>query len=159
MKILILLAATISVVLAELIVATTWMFLPVFVADGEFHIYKSQILSYSSWVALVTGTIVLFIGMPIFLVLKKLGKATFKILGFVGFLIPVLILGTIMLFTSTSGSYSAGQNYHGTYRKMVIDGEQTFWGWLSTAEQFVTFGIYGVLGAILFSKIVSLLSN
>ena len=42
---------------------------------------------------------------------------------------------------------------------MVIDNKLTFWGWVSTVEQFITYSIYGLIGATVFGKIVATLKK
>ncbi len=155
----ILLIATLSTVLVVAIIATSWVFIPSFVFNPEASYLINQALFFSFWTALVTGVIILIIGIPVYLALDIKGKASQTNLALIGFVIPVIILLVITLLTSIggNGTFSSGQNYYGTYREMVIENERTFWGWVSLTEQFFTYGIYGLIGATVFGKIVSAL--
>ena len=99
----------------------------------------------------------LVVGLPTYFVLNYKGKLSQSNLALAGAIIPLVIFFVIMLVTSTggSGNYSSGQNYYGTYREMVADSERTLWGWISVIEQFITYSIYGIIGAITFGKAVS----
>lgn len=101
------------------------------------------------------------IGAPVYLALDYKGKASQINLALVGFIIPVIILLLITFLTATDGSgmYSSGQNYHGTYRSMIVENQRTFWGWINLIEQYLTYGVYGLIGATLFGKIIAVLKT
>ncbi|WP_158678928.1 hypothetical protein [Pseudoalteromonas sp. T1lg75] len=102
---------------------------------------------------LIATTVIIIIGLPVYLILQRLNSnTTFKV-SLVGFLIPVIILCIIYLTNSDYSGYSAGENYYGTYRKTFIDGKRTFWGWVKVFESLVTYGVHGIVGAIVFHKI------
>lgn len=46
--------------------------------------------------------------------------------------------------------YSEGANWHGHVVTFIDHGTTTFFGWLVYVERIVTFGLPGVLGAIVF---------
>lgn len=151
-------AATFLSIFTVTLVAVLWSFLPaLFFSAWEDYIY-SQIRSFTLIVLAVAAIIVSIIGIPTYLLLDNYGKATQRNLALTGFLIPVVILLALMIIFSPSGdgSYSSGQNYYGTYRDMVVENERTFWGWVSTVEQYITYGIYGLVGAVTFGKVASL---
>ena len=155
------LAATFFVVLIVTLISTSWTFIPSLVGNSELSHLVNQALFYLFWAALITGIVVMAIGIPVYLVLDRKGKASQKNLALVGFIIPITIFFVITFLTATdgNGTFSSGQNYYGTYRAMVVENERTFWGWVSLTEQFFTFGIYGLIGATTFGKVVSLLSK
>ncbi len=157
-KITIFIVAILSVTFAVTVISTSWLFIPALVENPDASYLISQALSFSALSAIVTGVIVVVIGIPVYLSLERKGKASQTNLALAGFIIPVTILIVISLLTATggNGSYSSGQNYHGTYRSMVVDNERTFWGWVSMIEQYLTFGIYGLFGATLFGNIISI---
>ena len=104
--------------------------------------------------ALLAATfIILVVGLPIYFILKHYSLNTTLNVALVGFLIPVIILSIITFSSALYESYSAGENYYGTYRSTVIDGNRTFWGWVKVFEAMLTYGIHGFLGAIIFHKI------
>lgn len=156
-----LLIATLSTILIVTIISTCWGFLPALIMNPEAGYIINQAFFFSYWAASVAGIIVLVIGIPVYLVLDKKGKASQINLAIAGFIIPIIILLAINYLTASdgSGTYSSGQNYYGTYRDMVIDNKRTFWGWVSITEQFITYGIYGLIGATVFGKIVFILKK
>ena len=100
----------------------------------------------------MTSIIVVFIGIPVYLLLRRFNKATTLNLAIVGVVIPGVVYTIIDFITGTSGSF--GHTYHGTYRQMIVDGERTFWGWLSIFEQGIIFCIYGAVAAATFGLVV-----
>ena len=156
-----LIIATLFTVLIVTIISTCWSFLPALIMNPESGYILKQTLFFSYWAALVAVIIVLVIGIPVYLVLDKKGKASQTNLAIAGFIIPVIILLAINYLTTSNGSgtYSSGQNYYGTYHDMVIDNKRTLWGWVSMTEQFITYGIYGLIGATVFGKIVLMSKN
>ena len=158
---LILLAATFFAVLIVTLISTSWVFIPALADSSEASHLVNQALFFVFWAALITGFVVVAIGIPVYLVLDRKGKASQKNLSLVGFIIPIIIFFIITFITTTdgNGTFSSGQNYYGTYRAMVVENERTFWGWVSLIEQFFTFGIYGLIGATTFGKVVSILSK
>ena len=113
----------------------------------------NDIMLYLLWVLLVATFIILVIGLPIYFFLKYYSLNTALNVALVGFLIPVIILSIITFSTASYEGFSAGENYYGTYRSIVIDGKRTFWGWVKVFEAMLTYGIHGFLGAIIFHKI------
>lgn len=102
---------------------------------------------------LVAALIILVIGLPIYFSLKYYNLNRTLNVALVGFLIPVVILSIINFSSANYEGYSAGENYYGTYRSIFIDGKRTIWGWVKFFEGMLTYGIHGLLGAIVFQKI------
>lgn len=153
-------AATVIVVIEITLISTIWAFAPTVMQNPAGYLIN-QALFYAFFAALVTGIIMLVVGLPTYLVLDYKGKSSQSNLALVGVIIPLVIFFVIMLVTSSggNGTYSSGQNYYGTYREMVVANERTLWGWISIIEQFITFSIYGLIGAITFGKAVSLIKS
>ena len=151
-------AATLIVVIEITLISTVWMFAPSMMHNPAGYLIN-QALFYAFFAALVTGIIMLVVGLPTYFVLDYKGKSSQSNLALVGAIIPVVIFFFIMLVTSSvgNGTYSSGQNYYGTYREMVVDNERTLWGWISVIEQFITYSIYGLIGAITFGKAISVI--
>lgn len=157
----ILIIASLSSVIGVSIISTCWILFPYFIIHAASGNLVNQALFFMFWSASVSCIIVLVIGIPVYLVLEKKGKASQKNLALVGFIIPVIILLAINFPTFHDGNstFSSGQNYYGTYRKMIVDNKRTFWGWVSLTEQLFTFGIYGLIGATIFGKIALILKK
>ncbi|MBU1309813.1 MAG: hypothetical protein KKE30_09815 [Gammaproteobacteria bacterium] len=153
-------AATLIVVIEITLISTVWVFAPSVMHDPAGYLIN-QALFYAFFVALVTGIIVLVVGLPTYFVLDYKSKSSQVNLALVGAIIPVVILFLIMWVTSSggNGSYSSGQNYYGTYREMVVNNERTLWGWISVIEQFITYSIYGLIGATTFGKAISVMRS
>jgi|GEM_PF-4995260 len=151
-------AATLIVVIEITLISTVWMFAPSVMHNPAGYLIN-QALFYAFFAALVTGIIMLLFGLPVYFALDYKGKSSQSNLALAGAIIPIVIFFVIMLVTSSgeNGTYSSGQNYYGTYRKMVVDNERTVWGWVSVIEQFFTYSIYGVIGAVTFGKAVSVI--
>ena len=160
-KVLTFLAATLFVVLSVSLISTGWVFIPALIANSDGSYLINQALFFLIWAALVTGIIVLVIGIPVYLALDIKGKASQVNLALAGFMIPVIIMVAIIFLTATDGNstFSTGSNYHGTYRDMIVKNERTLWGWISLVEQFLTYGFFGLIGATIFGKTVSILNK
>lgn len=154
MKFINLVTASITVVIVELLLALVFILLPLLVFGVDISEIGSFILFYLFWVMLVSGSIVLTIGIPIYLVLESKNLASSWNLAAIGFLIPVVIYLVISAIYSVSSGFSSGQNYYGIYREMIVHGERTFWGWISFVEDTIKFGVHGLIGAIVFGKIM-----
>ena len=145
--------ALISVVLIEILLALALIIIPgLFLGITTAKIFE-LIPFYSLSVAVVTIVIVVFIGLPIFELLRRLGLATNRNLMIIGFFIPVIILVFLDIFFSVSEGFSSGQSYYGTYREMIVNGARTSWGWLEFIEELVKFGIHGLAGALVFKVV------
>ncbi len=142
------------------LISTVWAFAPSVIHDSAGYLIN-QALFYAFFAALVTGIIMLVVGLPTYFVLDYKGKSSQSNLALVGAIVPVVILVVIMWVTSSggNGTYSSGQNYYGTYREMIVNNERTLWGWISVIEQFMTYSIYGLIGAITFGKVISVMKT
>ena len=153
-------AATLIVVMEITLISTIWTFAPSVIHNPAGYLIN-QALFYAFFAALVTGIIMFVVGLPAYYILDYKGKSSQSNLALIGAIIPLVIFFVIMLITSSSGNgtYSSGQNYYGTYREMVVDNERTLWGWISVIEQYITYSIYGLIGAITFGKAVSAIKS
>ena len=141
-----------AVILAEILLAFTLSLFPVLLVGASVNKIINFLPFYLSWVAGVAAIIVVFIGAPIFFFLVKRKIASTRNIAVIGFFVPIIILVLFSLIFSLGDGFSSGANYYGTYRDMVIDGERTFWGWLSFGEGLLKFGVHGFVGAVVFKK-------
>ena len=99
----------------------------------------------------VAAAFVFVVGIPLFLVLKRMGRLGWRSIlpaGFLAAAIPFAGIGFPLLRDSSGFSY--GANWHGTYVQFVENGVYTMYGWLSYLEEVVRFGIHGLAGAAAF---------
>lgn len=111
------------------------------------------IYMYLVMAIIVSTAIVIVIGLPTYTVMKIYKLNTTINVALAGIAIPVIIMLFIILLTSPSPGFSSGENYYGTYREIIVHGNRTFWGWVKLVESIVTFGIHGLIGAILFHTV------
>jgi hypothetical protein len=113
----------------------------------------SGIVIYLESILLVAAVVILLIGLPVYFTLKHFKLNTTVNIAAIGFAIPVVILCLLSFGITDYEGYSAGENYYGTYRTTFVSGTRTLWGWVKFFEEIATFGIHGILGAIIFHKI------
>lgn len=99
-------------------------------------------------VVVVAAAVVLILGIPTFLMLRKFqreGWASLAIAGFVLGALPVAISWPRRL-----EGFSSGQNWHGKYVDIYISGAPTTYAWLTYGENVLYFGLHGLAGALVF---------
>lgn len=153
MKILATAVASISVVLIEILVAFTFILIPSILYGGSISEVLNFAPFYSFWVAIVTAAIVIFLGIPAYLILRHYDFASARNLLVIGFLIPAILFILFSLIYQVGSGFSSGANYYGTYREMIVSGVRTTGGWISFAEDLVKFGVHGMIGAFVFKKV------
>ena len=147
--------AAVAAVLVQPLVLVVWIFLPALVEGAHFSITDiAEVMALSGYVWLFATGFVLALGIPLFLILRRINRATWPLVSAAGFTagaIPVAIYSW-PLWSSSKGSYSgySGGNWHGKYVEFTRDGEHTIYGWFSYAESVLMFGVHGLAGAIVF---------
>ena len=114
------------------------------VSQGPFDWVGFMLLA----VAVVGAVVVLILGIPAFLVLRKLGRLGWTTVGAAGLLLGSLPVA--FFWPSQSQGYSAGQTWHGNYVDLYIDGRPTIYAWLIYGEDVLFFGLHGLIGALVF---------
>jgi len=100
-------------------------------------------------VLVVSVAFVVALGVPIFLLLRRLGRVSWASLSLAGFLagaVPVALLA----WPRHLEGYSSGYNWFGHAVDFYIDGVPTIYAWLSYAEGTIISGIHGLVGAVVF---------
>ena len=103
-------------------------------------------------VAVVASAIVLVLGIPSYLVLRKFGLERWPLLALVG-----TVLGALPAafgWPSQQEGYSAGQNWHGRYVDTYVNGSPTEYAWLTYGEGVFFFAIHGLIGALVFHAVL-----
>jgi len=158
------LAATFISTFSVALIASVWtLIIPTVIFDSQQSWGRiiNSTLQFVFIAAIIAGIIVVVFGIPIYLALEKVGALSMKNLAIAGFIIPlgIYFILTFQGFSEGTSTYSSGQNYYGTYRQMVIENERTLWGWIRLSEEYLTFGIYGLIGATIFGRVVSRLQK
>ena len=99
-------------------------------------------------VVVVSAAVVLIVGIPAFLILRKLKHDSWVTLPITGF-----VLGGLSLVFSWPKQYegfSARMNWHGKLVATYINGNPTTYAWLGYGENVLYYGIHGLIGASVF---------
>jgi len=100
-------------------------------------------------IVLVSLAHVLILGIPLFLLLRRFGRAnwtTLSIGGFVAGFIPSAVVGWPRFLKG----YSSGGNWHGRHVEFYLDGVPTNYAWLAYLQDTFQFGIHGLVGGLVF---------
>jgi hypothetical protein len=99
-------------------------------------------------VAVVAAAVVLLLGIPAFLLLRKFRRESWASVGVTGALLGALP-NALFWPTRTTG-YSAGNNWHGVYVDTYVNGVPTIYAWLQHGESVLWFSVHGLTGALAF---------
>ena len=140
------LLATIAAITVQPVVFFFLILSPVLFAGG--HMSPQDLFGLPLFAALFAAPFVVVLGIPAHLTLRHFNRLSWWSLGAFGFLVaalPVAIYG----YSDYSG-YSSGGNWYGTSVDFVINGQKTFYGWLSYVQDVVFLGLHGFAGALAF---------
>lgn len=108
-------------------------------------------------VAAVAAAVTVLLGVPAFWVLRRFGREGWRSLGAVGAALGVLPVA--FFWPRHFAGYSSGQNWHGHDVDLYVDGTPTVYAWLIYAEKVLTFGLHGLIGALVFYAVLRRLSR
>ena len=140
------LLATLAAIIVQPFVFFLLFFSPALLAGA--HIPLKQLFDIPLFAAVFAVPFVVALGIPAHLLLRRFNRLSWRSLGTFGFIVaalPVAIFG----FSDYSG-YSSGGNWYGTPVEFVVNGQKTFYGWLSYAQGVLFFGLHGLAGALVF---------
>jgi hypothetical protein len=140
------LLATIAAIAVQPFVFFLLVLLPALLAGA--HMSPKDLFGLPLFAALFAVPFVVVLGIPAHLLLQRFNRLSWRSLGTFGFLVaalPVAIYG----FSDYSG-YSSGGNWYGTSVEFVVNGQKTFYGWLSYAQSVLFLGLHGLAGALAF---------
>lgn len=147
-----LIKAAVAAVLVQPLVLVVWIFLPALAEGSHFSFTDiADVMALSGYVWLFATGFVLVLGIPLFLILRRLDCATWPLVSAAGFTagaIPAAIYSW-PLWSSSKG-FSSGGNWHGKFVEFIKDGEHTIYGWFNYVESVLMFGVHGLVGAMVF---------
>ena len=139
--------SSIAAILIQPLVFLAWLGFPALLA-GEPAAVLADMACVSIFAAVFAIPFVLIVGVPATLLLLRYGKLRWWRLALVGVLAATLPIATFGL--STSPVYSSSGDWNGQFVDYVVNGERTFYGWLSYFESLVYFAVHGFIGASVF---------
>ena len=88
---------------------------------------------------------VIFLGVPLTLLLHRIGRLKWWPLALVGATAGAVFIG----WNGPGGGagFSSGGNWYGKYVDFIVDGKPTFYGWLSYLQSVASFALHGLAGA------------
>lgn len=96
----------------------------------------------------VSAAAVVIFGIPAFLMLRKLDRVGWTSMGTAGLVSGALPVA--LMWPKKLQGYSSGQNWHGEYVDIYINGNPTFYAWATYGEDVLFFGLHGLVGALVF---------
>ncbi len=100
-------------------------------------------------VVVVAAAAILVLGLPAFLLLQRLRRDSWLSLAITGFLLGALPIAATSWPRHLEG-YSSGQNWHGKYVDLYLNGVPTSYAWATYGESVAFFGLHGLVGALVF---------
>jgi hypothetical protein len=122
--------------------------LPDYLSSPQSHHGIGFLLFVLFAVVAVSAALVLLLGVPAFLALRKLRRESWRSLAIVGFALGALSAASS--WPSRLDGYSASQNWHGQYVETYVNGAPTAYAWFTYAEGVALFALHGVVGALVF---------
>lgn len=105
-------------------------------------------------VVMVATPFVVVLGLPAFLVLRRLGRSRIAETAAAGLVLAIAPLAILNWPARRYGAtFSANGNWHGHHVDFFINGEPTLYGWLQFAGGLLQFGVHGLVGALVFRAI------
>lgn len=145
------LLGSIAAISAQPVLFFVWASLSI-IASGR-SVPVAELLRMSWLVLAVAMLVVVALGVPLFLGLRKAGRASFVQIAAAGF----VLAGALAALLSWPGGIRQGSTiaitWHGKLTAFVVDGEVTIWGWLNYLEVVTRFALHGLVGAALFFKV------
>jgi hypothetical protein len=99
----------------------------------------------------VAAAVLLLVGLPTFFILRRFGRENRSSVGLAGFVLGALPVA--FFWPSRMEGYSSGQNWHGYYVELYVNGAPTQYAWFTYAENVLFFGLHGFVGAMVFYAI------
>jgi hypothetical protein len=123
-------------------------FLPDYLLAPSPQSFPSGIGSSLLFVLIFATAAVMCLGIPTFILLRKLNRDGWLSLGISGFLLSAVPVA--FLWPQKIDGYSSGSNWHGKFVNSYIDGLPTNYAWFIYFENVFFYGLHGLIGALVF---------
>ena len=140
--------ATISAVVVQPIAFFALFLAPSLLAGAS--LTRSDLFGLPMFAAIIAIPFIVLIGIPSFLILRRLHRLSWLSLaatGIFGAALPLAIFGWP---ANRYSGYSSGGNWHGRSVEFFVNGVPTIYGWLGYAQGIMQFALHGLVGALVF---------
>lgn len=124
-----------------------WFLLPV--EFSPFPLTAQWVIVLMLYSLIVAVAFVFILGVPAFLALRRIDRATSHWIAVVGLLIGAITAG-IVTWPLRYNGYSSGENWFGHYVHFFVNGTPTIYSWLSYLRGVLIFGVHGFIGGLVF---------
>ena len=135
--------AFIAAVAVQPLVLFLWLAMPSVLSGAEMPWHDLAPISFYSM--LFAAPFVLLLGVPLSLILWRLGRFRWWPLALAGALTGALFAGWDL--PGGDPGYSSGGSWYGQYQDFIIAGEPTVYGWLNYIQSMLAFALHGLIGA------------
>ena len=128
-------------------------FLPQAIIAGDTEAVFRIGLESAPYILIVSALVIVVVGVPTFLVLRRFGRDTpgrVAASGAVLAALPMALLVWPRYDSDPGASFSSGGNWYGRYVDFVVDNKPTVYAWLAYAENIVFLGLHGLVAALVF---------
>ena len=131
-------------------IALAFMIIPMIYGSSSLSDGLNFIAFYFFWITVIALPIILALGLPTFYWMRSRNLVSHRNMLIAGGMMALILAAGLSWPGFFGEGFSSGENYYGTYRDMIVDGNPTIWGWISFAEDLAMFAIHGALGAAFF---------
>ena len=140
------LVSSLAALAVQPLVLLIWIFLPALLQGAVLPWDQLTLMTFMAM--LFAAPFVLLLGVPLTLVLHRLGRLKWWPLALTGTIAGALFIGWRGPGSDKGSSF--GGSWYGSYRDFVIDGEPTFYGWLNYLQSLAGFALHGLIGPTVF---------
>jgi len=140
------LLSSLAAISIQPIVFFCWALLPPVMQGDELP--WNQVGFMCMLVVVFASPFVLLLGVPLTLLLQRMGRLKWRSLAIAGSITGAVFGG--WFGPGGDAGFSSGGNWYGRPVDFVVNGEPTFYGWLSYIQSVGAFAIHGLAGATAF---------
>ena len=140
------LVSSLAALAVQPLVLFVWAFIPFLVLGAELPWDQAGLMCLMA--VLFAIPFVVLIGIPSALLLQRAGRLKWWPLALIGAAAGAVFAG----WSGPGGDagFSSGGNWYGKPVDFVVNGEPTFYGWLSYLQSVAAFALHGLAGATAF---------